>query len=477
MLNLLKGAGAWKHVLSPEAREVIMQEFAIFAVIAGVAAGLLIGWLFGGRGTGKVREELAAARVNSDRTIDLQRQLNEASEERSLAAARIARLEATNIETVKSYEAQLKNLAEARESLATHFEATGAKLLETAQRHFLERADARFKQSEETAGQGLKALLQPVHERLEKYEATVTKVEAERRDAFGLLSGQIESMRAGTERVSGEAAKLVNALRNAPKARGRWGEQQLRNVLENCGLSEHADFQTEVSVESEGGRLRPDAVIRIPGGRSLVVDAKVSLNAYQDAFAAVDEVERARHMEAHVTSMRTHINALGAKTYQSQFEDTPDFVIMFVPGEHFLNAALDHDGALWDFAFGKKVLLATPTNLVAIAKTVSSVWQQEKLAKEARQIGELGKELYERLAVVGDHLSRAGSNLNTAVSSFNKATASFNGRLLSTGKKFRDMKIDTGGRELEDVSPVEALASHAAVAGLAAPDAAAANER
>jgi len=167
--------------------------------------------------------------------------------------------------------------------------------------------------------------------------------------------------------------------------------------------------------------------------------------------------------------MRTHINALGAKTYQSQFEDTPDFVIMFVPGEHFLNAALDHDGTLWDYAFAKKVLLATPTNLVAIAKTVSSVWQQEQLAKEARQIGELGKELYERLAVVGDHLSRAGSNLNTAVSSFNKATASFNGRLLSTGKKFRDMKIDTGGRELDDVSPVEALASHAAVTGLPSP--------
>ena len=168
--------------------------------------------------------------------------------------------------------------------------------LATRRRQFLERADARFRQSEETAGQNLKALLQPVSDRLQRYEEGVAKVEAERRDAFGDSKGQIEQMRIGQEKVSSEAAKLVNSLRNAPKSRGRWGEQQLRNVLETCGLAEHTDFQTEVSVAGgdEGGRLRPDAIIRVPGGRALVIDAKVSLNAYQDAFGAVDEAERAR---------------------------------------------------------------------------------------------------------------------------------------------------------------------------------------
>src|SRR3546814_7814414 len=229
-------------------------------------------------------------------------------------------------------------------------------MLDGAQKSCLEGAEARLKESEATAGQNLKALLNPVHERLQKYEEAVGKVEAERRDAFGLLHGQIAAMREGTERVSSEAAKLVNALRNAPKARGRWGEQQLRNVLESCGLSEHADFQTEVSVvDGDGGRLRPDVVVKVPGGQNLVIDAKVSLNAYQYAFGAVDENEKVAHLAAHAAAMRAHVNMLGAKNYWNQFDDTPDFVAMFVPGEHFLAAALDQDHELWDYSFERQV--------------------------------------------------------------------------------------------------------------------------
>jgi DNA recombination protein RmuC len=238
-------------------------------------------------------------------------------------------------------------------------------------------------------------------------------------------------------------------------------------VLETCGLSEHADFQTEVSVGGEdGGRLRPDAIVRVPGGRSLVIDAKVSLNAYQDAFGAVDEAERLVGLAAHAASMRNHVNSLGNKAYWSQFDDAPDYVIMFVPGEHFLSAALEHDPTLWDFAFEKRVLLATPTNLIAIARTVAAVWRQERLAKQARQIGELGKEMYDRLAKVADDLRKVGSGLNSAVSNFNAFANSFNGRLVVTGRKFRELDIETGARELEDVAPVEALARSGDLSGL-----------
>jgi DNA recombination protein RmuC len=453
----------------------------VFLLIAGAAA---LGWYVGNRPAKAYREErdrrldeyrqaitaLAAAEERANQVPALQTQLEEIRRDCSDAQQKCASLSSVQDERERAFEAQIKQLTEAREALSAQFNEIGTKLLGDAQRSFLERADARFKQAEEIAGQGLKALLQPVTDRLQRYEEGVAKVEAERRDSFGNLVGLIESMRIGQEKVSSEAAKLVNSLRNAPKSRGRWGEQQLKNVLETCGLTENCDFQTEVSVEGEEGRLRPDVVIRIPGGRTLIIDAKVSLNAYQDAFGAVDEAERQIGLAAHATAMRAHVNTLGNKAYQTQFGNSPDYVIMFVPGEHFLSAALEHDPTLWDFAFDKKVLLATPTNLIAIARSVASVWQQEALAKNARDIALLGKELYDRLAKVGEDLRKVGTGLNSAVTNFNSFTNSFNSRVVSTGRKFRDLNIETGARELADVPAVEALASAGTVTPLSLSD-------
>ncbi|NBR31935.1 MAG: DNA recombination protein RmuC, partial [Sphingomonadaceae bacterium] len=256
-------------------------------LLVGLGAGLAVGWLLAGRSGGTIRSERDVARSERDKAqgdfraaiVDLEAAVAERDQARLDLAALIAEQKVRD----QAHAAQIQALQEAKDALSAQFSEVGGKLLDSAQKQFLERAEARFKQSEELAGQGIKALLQPVHERLQRYEEQVTKVEAERRDAFGLLHGQIAAMREGTERVSSEAAKLVNALRNAPKARGRWGEQQLRNVLESCGLAEHADFMTEVSVsDGEGGRLRPDVIVKVPGGKSLVIDAKVSLNAYQD---------------------------------------------------------------------------------------------------------------------------------------------------------------------------------------------------
>ncbi|MBP2512038.1 DNA recombination protein RmuC [Sphingomonas sp. PvP018] len=471
-----------------------MTELVIVALLAA-AAGLLLGWLLASRRAGALASDLAVAKTRAA-DYDLVRTARDAVEqERNAALQDLATLRAQNAERAgeadrlrtdlatiradrdaartelateharsEAFEARLVELRDAKDVMAAQFGDVANKLLSDAQKTFLDRADARFRQSEESAGQNLKSMLQPVSDRLQRYEEGVAKVEAERRDAFGDLKGQIEQMRLGQEKVSTEAAKLVNSLRNAPKSRGRWGEQQLKNVLETCGLSEHTDFQTEVSVavgdadERAGARLRPDAIIRVPGGRALVIDAKVSLNAYQDAFGAVDEAERLVGLAAHAASMRAHVNGLGNKAYWSQFADTPDYVIMFVPGEHFLSAALEHDPTLWDFAFEKRVLLATPTNLIAIARTVAAVWRQEKLANEARKIGELGKEMHDRLAKVADDLRKVGVGLNSAVKNFNGFTNSFNGRLMVTGRKFRDLNIETGARDLEDVSSIDALA-------------------
>jgi DNA recombination protein RmuC len=455
-----------------------MDATVLLIVIVALALGALIGWFVANRAHAPLKADrdrlsgesenwrikfneavvnLAGEAEKNKRLGDVETQLEA---ERGAAAslrAELAAFQSGQEEREKAFEARLAELKEAKDALSAQFSEVGGKLLETAQKQFLARADDRFRQSEENAGKNLKALLQPVHDRLQRYEESVTKVEDERRKDFGVLTGQIEAMRSGTERVSAEAAKLVNALRNAPKARGRWGEQQLRNVLESCGLSEHCDFETEVSVTGEEGRLRPDVVVRVPGGQSLVIDAKVSLNAYQDAFGAVDDGERAAHLVAHANAIRAHVNTLGAKAYWAQFPDAPDYVVMFIPGEHFLTAALEQDHVLWDFAFDKKVLLATPTNLIAIARTVAAVWRQEKLAKEARQIGELGKELYERLAKAADDLRKVGSGLSTAVNNYNSFVSSFEGRSLVTARKFRDLNIEPAKRDIEVLQPVEAL--------------------
>ena len=440
-----------------------MIEYVLVALIA-LALGALLGWLAGKREAAGFRQErdaqveqfkraitdLAGAEERARAAGTLRTELAQARDEREAARLQVSRLEAEG----RAAEQRIADLRAAADEMSLRFREVAQNALGDAQKQFLERAEARFRQAEEQSGQGLRALLQPVNDRLLRYEEGVAKIEAERRDAFGELRGQIEAMRVGQERVSGEAAKLVNALRNAPKARGRWGEQQLRNVLESCGLAEHTDFRMEVSVTGEeGARLRPDAIVRVPGGKSLIVDAKVSLNAYQDAFGAVDEAERQLGLAAHAASMRTHVNALGAKAYWTQFDDTPEYVVMFVPGEHFLSAALEHDAGLWDYAFERRVLLATPTNLIAIARTVSAVWRQEKLAREAQEIGALGKELYQRLAVMGGHVARLGKNLDTAMGAYNSFVGSLESQVLTSARRFESLNIDTGNKTI-DTLPV-----------------------
>jgi DNA recombination protein RmuC len=434
---------------------------AIFTLIMGLGAG----WYMGGRAAAvasKAAEETAASLRTMLDGLQTERDTARSErdairEDRDQARQSLASLEAD----ARNHEKQLQQLVEAKESLSAQFSEVGAKMLETAQRQFLERADQRFDQANEKGGEKIAKLLQPVHQRLATYEESIKKIEKERTESYAGITATIEQVRQGQDRVQQEAARLVNSLRNAPKSRGRWGEQQLKNVLETCGLSEHTDFVTEQSIDTDEGRLRPDAVISVPGGRKLVIDAKVSLNDYQDAFEAEEEDARSFAMARHCNSMKTHIDGLSKKAYWDQFEDAPDYVIMFVPGEHFLAAALEHEPTLWDHAFEKKVLLATPTNLVAIARTVAGVWRQEKMAAEAKQIGQLGKEMYDRLAVAGEHLKRMGSGLGSAVGNYNKFVGSFERNVMATGRKFAELNVETGKKELDPVAEIEALPRYA----------------
>jgi len=406
---------------------------------------------------GVALRDLAVAIDRAEQADALRAKLEETDEALDDAERMLAAIRADQAARTEGYEAQIKALNEAREQLSAQFSETAGKLLSEAQRVLIERADQRFHQAHEKSEASLKALLQPVETTLKRYEEGLGKVEKERVDSYAALREAVEQVRLGNAEARAETARLVHALRSSPKARGRWGEQQLRNVLEMAGLSPFADFRSEVSVDTADGRLRPDVIVRLPGGRQLIIDAKCSLNAYLEAVDAADEVLRTTHLKAHASAIRNHAQQLGAKDYWTRFGDAADYVVMFIPGEHFLAAALEQDDGLWEWAFEKRVLLATPTNLVAIARTVASVWRQERLAEQTQQIATLGKEMHERLAVAAGHLSALGRSLNGSVSSYNKFVSSFENRVLVTGRRFKDLSVETGSKEIDALEPVEAL--------------------
>ncbi|WP_209347093.1 DNA recombination protein RmuC [Pontixanthobacter sp. CEM42] len=438
----------------------------ILILIAGLLIGGGAGWFFGSRPVAEWRQRFAErdaeAKEATEKVSRMAPELATMSDRAARADGLAAQLDATREELTglkaqaAGFAEQKKLLEESREKLLKEFENTGAQVLGKAQEAFLRRADERFKQSEETGEQKIKALLEPVGQRLKNYEEQVATLEAKRVDAFGQLTGLIDNMQKGQEEVRREAQRLGNSLTNAPKARGRWGERALQNVLEQCGLSQHTDFNLEQSVDTSEGRLRPDAIVNVPGQKKLIIDAKVSLNAYQEAFEADDDDDRKVSLTAHAKSMRNHVQQLGAKSYQSQFDEAPDYVVMFVPGEHFIAAALEADPDLWDFAFQNGVLLASPTNLVAIARTIAQVWRQDQLADEAREIGKLGTELYDRLAKVSEDLGKMGTHLGRAVSSYNDFSKSFDSRVLVSARKMQEKGVEIGKRQIEEQDQIEA---------------------
>jgi len=423
-----------------------MDPFALLLIAALVAAGVALGWLVGRGRAGAIADERGKA------AEALRASLSEVTRERDQAMRDLAGLQAD----ARNFEARMKELMEAKEALAAQFHEVGAKLLSEAQKQFLERADARFNQASEKSDAQLKALLQPVEATLKRYEEGLSKVEKERVGSYQALREAVTLLHAGHTQVRDETARLVHALRASPKARGRWGEQSLKNVLEQAGLSPYADFQTEVSVDTEDGRLRPDVIVRLPGGRKLIIDAKCSLNAFLDASEESDEAVRVAHLQKHAAAIRTHAQQLGSKNYWERFGDAADYVILYIPGEHFLTAALEQDDRLWEWSFERRVLLATPTNLVAIARTVASVWRQERLAEEAAEIARLGKELHSRLATMGGHVARLGRNLELATGAYNAFVGSLETQVLTQARRFEALEVSSGAKEIEALPVVEA---------------------
>ncbi|NVD45710.1 DNA recombination protein RmuC [Qipengyuania atrilutea] len=380
---------------------------------------------------------------------------NDLAELKSGAEAREKALEDRYAEREKHFERELARLVEAEEKLQAKFNEIGEKMLDGARTRFLEGAQSHLTTLNRESLAELEKKVGPVGETLERYRKRVEELEKNRAGEFERLYGVIGQVREGQERVMEGANRITTTLRGATKARGDWGELQLANLLESCGLYDKADFNFQVSVRGDDSNiLRPDAVINIPGGRRLVVDVKNVFNTYARANEAESEEERHELLRSHVRELRTHIDELSAKRYQDFVEGSADFVVMFVPGEHVLYAALTQDGGLLDYALKKQIVLSSPLNFMSIALTVSTVWRQAGVQADAQEIAALGKELYDRLAVVAGHMGALRKSLASTNSHFDKLVGSFDTNLRRTGERFEELSIDTSAKDLAEALPI-----------------------
>jgi DNA recombination protein RmuC len=425
-----------------------MDLVVILAVVAALAVGALIGWLIAARSSAGAAQTVENLRMQLNAVTG---ERDEARTNMDSSSRELAALQAD----ARNFDQRMKDLAQSKDALIAQFREIGDQLLDKAHKDFLEKAGQSFTKADQQSEAKLKQLLQPVEATLKRYEEGLQRVEKERVDQYAGLRSVVEQVREGQGRVRDETRNLVNALRSSPKARGRWGEQSLRNVLTQAGLVEGVDFEMEVSVNTDDGRLRPDVVVNLPSDRKLIIDAKCSLNAFLEACEEVDDEKRLACFQAHVASMRTHVQQLGSKAYWAQFGDAADYVVMYIPGEHFLTAALEQDPNLWEWAFERKVLLATPTNLVAIARTVATVWKQEKLAAEAGKIAELGKELHSRLATMAEHVASVGTNLGRMNNAYNKMVGSLESQVLTQARRFEDYGAGSA-KEIAEPPVIEA---------------------
>jgi DNA recombination protein RmuC len=295
--------------------------------------------------------------------------------------------------------------------------------------------------------QAITTLIDPLRETLGKVESQLQEAERGRAGSQATLSEQITAMRATSEQLRTETAQLVTALR-APQVRGRWGEMQLERAVEAAGMSEHIDFITQASSTTDDGTLRPDLVVRLVGGKNVVVDSKVAFSAYLEAMEARDEKTRDNRLKAHARQVRAHIDALAAKSYWQRFAPTPEFVVCFIPADAFLDAALREDPTLLEHAFDRDVVLATPSTLVALLRTIAYTWRQDALAANAAEVHQLGRDLYQRLGTLGAHVDRLGRALDTAVGSYNQTVASLESRVLVTARKLNDLQVVAAGQLL-----------------------------
>jgi DNA recombination protein RmuC len=442
------------------------------AIVAGAAA--VVAWMAGrarGRESAEARiRQLEAEGSGHDsvqaelrrQSFDLRTDRDSLLDKLTLEQQRRAIAETSAQKARENLEEQRKMLEQARGQLTDAFQAAASDALGRSSQQFLELANAKFEALRgDTAGDlelrkiAIEGLIGPLETSLAQLNDRITQVESSRQEAYGELRGQLQMLAQTNKELRLETGTLVNTLKQ-PQVKGRWGELTLRRAVELAGMVSHCDFVEQVSIETESARLRPDMIVRLPGGKSLVVDAKVPLHGLMAAAAAENDADRELALNEHARLVRNHVQQLSAREYWKQFDASPEFVVLFVPGESFFSAALERNPTLIEDATEKRVVLASPTTLIALLRAVAYGWRQEALAENAAEISALGRQLHERLATFAEHLGDAGRGLEKANEAYSKAVRSFNTRLMPTASKFQELGVGTT-KEIEPLDPIEAV--------------------
>jgi DNA recombination protein RmuC len=433
-----------------------MVSSSIAFIIFGAAIGYLISWLVTRSRSqvldvrlSAVQNDLNLARAEAQKLAGLNSELNN----------RRATLEATLEHERKASDEKLGLLDRATTDLRDAFQALSADALKSNNQAFLELARTSLERFQSEARGDLKSrqeavanLVAPIGESLKKVESQIQQIEKDRSEAYGDLTAQVRSLIGTQEKLQTETGNLVKALRT-PTVRGRWGEIQLRRVVEIAGMLSYCDFSEQETISTSNGRLRPDLVIKLPGAKNVVVDAKTPLLAYLDAIDCTDEALRQAKLRQHAQQVRTHLSQLSQKSYWEQFEASPEFVVMFLPGETFFSAALEQDPTLIEYGVTQRVIPASPTTLIALLKAIAFGWNQEKLARNAKEISSLGKELHDRLRSLGKHFEDVGRGLDKAVESYNKAVGSLETRVMVSARKFSEL----GAPVTDELPPINII--------------------
>ena len=462
---------SWAWVAQSGRVHLLIHLLALVVAAAagcGAGVGLAILYFRSRRQLQEARDQaewgahLAVAREQAARVPELKEECDRLRAEGQELAKRMAGIEAQAAEERKGMAEKLALLEDARSRLADAFNTLSSEALRKNNQSFLDLAKETLGAFQESAKgdlekrqQAISEVITPVRESLAKVDAQIHELEKSRVGAYESLQAQVKSMLETQQQLRAETGNLVKALR-APNVRGRWGEVQLRRVVEMAGMVDHCDFKEQHSMTGEeGGVLRPDMVVRLPGDKVIVVDAKAPVVAYLDALEAQDDITRGEHLTRHASHVRAHIEALSRKSYWEQFEPTPEFVVLFLPGEMFFSAALERDPLLIEFGAEKRVILATPTTLIALLKAIFFGWRQQKLAENALEISKLGRSLYTRLNTMGEHFEKLGKSLGQSVKSYNQAIGSLETRVMVKARAFKELEVDTEGMEMKPLEPLD----------------------